>query len=275
MNWLDRLEKHAPWLDMPGLIRTVAFLMLIVYGLDMVHAMPIWTWVLSGDAIAAGQIWRAVTFLFVPTSSNPFFLMFELMMMVLTGDGLESAWGSFHLTVYYLTGAVAMVILSMIVPGMVISSGYLNLTLFLAFATVYPDFEILVFFILPVKIKYLAMFSGFWIIWTIVTAPFALKLIALLSVANYLLFFGPAAITAVRRGAGTYERRRKFEAATAKSPDEARHVCVTCSRTERSHPDLEFRYCTCRLCGNKAHAFCLEHLEAHKNEIQRADNESQ
>ncbi|MBF0501682.1 MAG: rhomboid family intramembrane serine protease [Candidatus Riflebacteria bacterium] len=267
MDWLDRLERFMPWLDMPGLIRTTAFLMLIVFGLDMVNAIPSQTWILWGEALEAGQIWRAVTFLFVPTSSNPFFLMFELMMLVLIGDGLESAWGSFRLTVYYLAGALAMVALALIIPSFPIGSSYLNLTLFLAFATIYPDFEILVFFVLPVKIKYLGMLSGFFILWTIVTAPFAMKLMALLSVANYLVFFAPAAVTAIRRGAVNYNRLQKFQTAT-KPRDVARHVCSLCGKTERTNPELEFRYCQCSECEKEGRAFCLEHLKAHKKELE-------
>jgi len=273
MDWLDALERRIPWIAMPGLIRHISVLMAVAFGLDMAQVVPLGTWLLQGHAVLDGQVWRAVTFLFVPTSQQPLFLLFELMILVMTGDGLESAWGSFRVTVYYLVGALGIVLASLVMPGMVFDATYLNLSLFFAFATLYPDFEILVFFILPVKVKWLAILSSLAIVWSVLFLPLGFKIAALLSVVNYLVFFGPAAVSAVRRGAVQRERQARMEAAYAPTTG-ARHTCTTCGRTEVSHPDLEFRYCTCRVCGPGGKAFCQDHLQPHKETGPRATERS-
>ena len=268
MNWLDGLERRFPRLAMPGLLRMVSLFMLLTFGLNFMRVTSMDTWLLNGDAIRNGQIWRIVTFLFVPLSRNPFFLIFELMILVMIGDGPESAWGAFKLTLYYLCGAVMTLIIAFLVPAGYFGSYYLNLTLFMAFATVFPDYEILLFFIIPIKVKYLAMFSGAFIVWDIIVQPLPIKIVALLSVGNYLLFFGPAAIHAIRHGRAAYERRRQFTEKA--SPREGpRHVCVICGRNEQENPDLQFRYCTCPECGETGVPYCLEHLGVHKGTLNK------
>lgn len=269
MTWLDRLESRFPRMAMPGLLRMVSLFMLLTFGLDFMSVTPMRTWLLNWDAIGLGQVWRAITFLFVPVSQNPFFLMFELMILVMIGDGLESAWGAFKLTAYYLCGAVMTLFIAFWVPYGVFGSYYLNLTLFLAFATVFPDYEILLFFVIPIKVKYLGMFSGALIIWDVVSKPVIIKMVALLSVGNYLLFFGPAAFLAIKHGRAAYERRRRFEQ-QADPGSAPRHVCVKCGRNEQTHPDLQFRYCTCPECGDEGVPFCLEHLGEHKGMVYKS-----
>lgn len=243
MNWLDRLERRFGRYAIPGLIRHIALGMIVVFGLQhlqLVHPLQL---ALHGDSILQGQVWRLVTFLFLPMADGVFFLLIQLMFMVMTGDGLEAAWGSFRLTVYYLVGAFATVAIALLMPGAILSNDYLNLSLFFAFATIYPDYEILLFFVLPVKVKWLALLSAAWVVWTLLTAPLFAKLIAALSVANYLLFFGAAAIGSLRQSAANRERREKMEEAYRRVATMARNTCTICGRTEVSHPEPQTRPC--------------------------------
>ncbi|MBF0408330.1 MAG: hypothetical protein HQM10_13350 [Candidatus Riflebacteria bacterium] len=262
MNWLDKLERKVPGLAIPGLMRMISMLMFLTFALDQMQIVPLHKWFLSGELVMAGEVWRLLSFIFIPPASNMIFLVFALMIIVMTGDGLELEWGSFRLTVYYLFGLLANIAIAFIFPDIFISNSFLNLSLFLAFATVYPDYEILLFFILPVKIKYLALISAVSIVYGILFGPMAMKAVAILSIANYLLFFGPLTITSIFRGAGNYQRRKKFEE-SFKSSSEARHICTSCGRSEKSDPELVFRYCVCKSCQPDGKAFCTEHLQDH------------
>lgn len=266
-SWLNALERKAPWLAIPGLIRGIAAFMLVTWFLDASQTFPLGAWLFDANAIWAGQIWRLVTFLAVPVSGNPFLLLFELMILVMTADGLEEAWGTWRLTVYYLVGVLGTIAVGFLLPGMPLGSYFLNLSLFFGFATIYPEFEILIFFVLPVKMKWLAMLSAAGVIWVILFWPLVFKIAAIVAFLNYLLFFGPAAITAVRRGASAYKRQREFSSNMGAVPGQARHTCVICNRTELSNPELEFRYCSCPACGD-GKAFCVEHLTQHKSATQ-------
>ena len=263
MNWLDRLERRFPKLALEGLIRYISFLMLTVFVLDQMHLLSYETLYLNSFLIKKGQVWRLFTFLFIPASQNFLFLIFELLILVMCADGLEAEWGTFKLTVYYLFGAVATILVSFFMPLNFFDSHALYLTFFLGFATIYPDYEILLFFILPVKIKWLAMLSGGWILYTIAVSPISIKIVVLTSVANYLVFFGPDFVNRMRGNFRAHQRRREFEA-QARPADGPRHVCSVCGRTEISNPELQFRYCTCPKCGENGVAFCMDHIKQHK-----------
>lgn len=264
MSWLDKLERKFPQLALEGLVRYISFLMLTVFFLNQSGMLPYYMLYLDADLIIQGQVWRLFTFLLIPASTNFFFLIFELMILVMCADGLESEWGTFKLTVYYLVGALANIIIAFIMPQAQLGSYFLYLTLFLGFATIYPDYEILLFFFIPVKVKYLAMLSGAWMLWVVIIYPLPFKIAALLAVGNYLLFFGPVFLKTMHGNYHAHNRRREFE--TNASPDDGpRHVCSICGKTELSHPDLQFRYCTCERCGENGVAFCMEHLKEHKS----------
>lgn len=221
---------------------------------------------LNSQAIMHGEIWRLFTFLLIPKSTNFLFLIFELSILVMCADGLEAEWGSFKLTIYYLFGAVANILFAFFIPEIQLGSYFIYLSLFLGFATIYPDYEILLFLILPIKVKYLAMFSGFWIFFNLAVSPLYMKIATLLSVANYLIFFGPDLLKTMKGNYHNHKRRSEFKS-KFQQPEGARHTCSICKKTEISHPELEFRYCTCEECGPEGKAFCKEHLKEHKQRI--------
>lgn len=263
MTWLDRLERRFGFIAVPGLLQYVAMLMFVIFFLNMSGLLSYQHTMMHSPSVMQGQVWRLITFLFIPLSSSPLFLFFELMILVMIGNALEAEWGEFRLTVYYLCGAFATIIAAFILPGSGYGSSFLNLSLFLAFATLFPDYEFLLFFILPVKVKYLAWLSAAMIFYQILLAgALSTKILALLSVGNYLLFFGPSLLQTMSRNRKNLRRRQVF-AAAARPAEQARHCCRTCSRTEISNPELQFRYCTCADCGANGVAFCMEHLTAH------------
>lgn len=263
MTWLDRLEqKYGHW-GLEGLIRYISMLMLVVFFLDRSGMLPYHMLYLHRDSILSGQVWRIFTFLLIPFSSNFLFLIFELSILVMCADGLEAKWGTFKLTAYYMAGAVANIIVVLILPEVQFGSYFIYMSLFLGFATIYPDYEILLFLILPIKIKYLAMVSGGLMIYNLAVAPLYVKIAIALTVGNYLLFFAPAAVSTIRHNRRQYARSTEFEKASTRS-EEYRHKCSVCGKTDVSDPETRFRYCTCPVCGENGVPFCDEHLKEHK-----------
>lgn len=264
MTWLNRLEKRYSKFALEGLIRHICILMAVVFFLNKTANLPYSMLTLSKEHIMAGEIWRLFTFLLIPYSSNVFLLLFELLILDMCGSGLEQNWGTFKLNIYYFTGAIANIIVALMLPQVQLGSYYIYLSLFLGFATVYPDYEILLFFILPVKVKYMAMLSGGLMLYNVIFAPIYIKIAIALTIGNYLLFFAPDAIASIGQKKRQYLRNEKF-IQSIKSKD-YNHKCHTCGKTDVDNDNTQFRYCTCEKCGDNGVAFCLEHLKEHKSQ---------
>ncbi|NLF98481.1 MAG: hypothetical protein GX569_17240 [Candidatus Riflebacteria bacterium] len=271
MTWLDRLEKRYGHWGLEGLIRHISLLMLVVFFLDRSGMLPYHMLYLHRDSILSGQVWRLFTFLLIPFSTNIFFLIFELSILVMCADGLETRWGTFKLTAYYAVGAISNILVALMLPEVQFGSYFIYMSLFLGFATIYPDYEILLFFILPVKIKYLAMISGGIMLYNFAVAAVYVKIAIALTVGNYLLFFAQDAISSIRHNRRQYARASEFEKASIRT-EEFRHKCSVCGITDASNPEAQFRYCTCPRCGEHGTAFCLEHLKEHKESVSSPPN---
>jgi membrane associated rhomboid family serine protease len=210
--------------------------------------------------IMHGQIWRLFTFIFIPPATSILWIFFILYFYYIVGTGLEHEWGSFRFNIYYFTGVIATAAAAL-VTGQGTSALYLNLSLFLAFAYVYPDYEILLFFFLPVKVKYLAWLNWAFIGLTVFTAPLAAKIAAVASVANYVLFFGRDIVSTVGDRSSSY-RRRAFFAARSLPKRATIHKCAVCGMTEKDDRTMDFRYCsTCE--GD--YEYCMKHLRSHEH----------
>ncbi|PKL42770.1 MAG: hypothetical protein CVV41_12120 [Candidatus Riflebacteria bacterium HGW-Riflebacteria-1] len=267
MIWLDKLErKYGNW-GLEGLIKYVSMLMLVVFFLNQSGMLPYHMLYLHRDAILSGQVWRLFTFLLIPASTNFLFLIFELSILVMCADGLEAKWGTFKLTAYYMTGAISNILVALIMPEVQLGSYFIYLSLFLGFATIYPDYEILLFLLLPVKMKYLALLSGASMIYSLVVGSLFIKIAILLSLGNYLLFFAQDVIAAVRQNRRQYMRAEEYEKSLGRT-EEYRHKCSVCGITDVSSPEAQFRYCTCPACGENGTPFCSEHLKEHKQSNQ-------
>ena len=252
MSFLDKLERRFGRYAIPHLGRCVAALNALVFFLDQV--VPGFRYVLDLDpaAIREGQVWRLVTYLFIPNSTNVLWVVFLLMFFVMVVDGLEHAWGSFRFNVYYLTGAIGVTIASVFF-GAGFANSTLNLSLLFAFAWFYPDTLIYVMFVLPVRIKWLAGFSGAGLVFEFVVGGMQERMAIVAAFANYLLYFMPGIIAEIRQRRKVEGRRRRY-AESSVSKDEPLHQCALCGRSDQSDPDLEFRV------ARDGNDYCLEHL---------------
>lgn len=208
--------------------------------------------------VRQGEWWRLITFAFIPPTFSPFWLFFILYFYHQIGTTLEHQWGSFRFNLYYLCG-IAGTALASFLTGAVGTPTYLNLSLFLAFARLYPDFELMLFFILPVKIKYLAWLNWFFIGYTILIQPYiSWKIAAVVALINYFIFFGKDLAKQNRQRQQVYYNRRRF--LEQKPIKRTMHRCEICGKTELDDPKLDFRYCA--LCHGD-HEYCMEHLKEH------------
>ena len=139
------------------------------------------------DLIFSGQVWRIISFIFLPPDSSMLFIVFALYFYYMIGTSLENAWSSFRFNVYYFTGIICTIIFGF-VTGYT-TNMYLNMSLFFAFAMLFPDYKVLLFFVLPVKIKYLAYIDAVFFIIELIIAPWAYKIALLVAIGNFLLFF--------------------------------------------------------------------------------------
>lgn len=219
--------------------------------------------VLDPAYVRAGQYWRLVSYLFVPPSFTPIWALFALYWLYTMGTALEAQWGAFKYQLYWFfgTGLTALGAFLLDVPT---SNTYLLMSLFLAFATLWPRYEIRLFFIISVQVRWLALLDALLIIMAIGSADGWGKLMPVLAVGNYLLFFGSSLIDLLRgrvREAARVGERRSF--AKESSIASAVRRCAICGITSLSDPDMDFRVCSCAKHDGKPTELCLQHARNH------------
>jgi len=225
----------------------------------------------SAPAILNGQIWRLVTFVLVPTTTRPLFLLISLYFYYFVGNTLERQWGSGKFTVYYASGMLFLIVFGMLVYflfGRVIMFGadMLDYGMFFAFATFFPELQVLLFYFIPIKVKWLALADLALFVYFIVMTQFPANLLPVVVLLHYLVFCGGWLFDRLRpshiqQRAKTVQFRQ--EAARIRREQEKKpynRKCDVCGRTDVSDPELEFRYCS-RCAGY--HCYCQDHINSH------------
>ena len=247
--------------SIPGLIRYVVLFNALVFVLHYLSPNFIFTLALDPKLVLQGELWRLITWIFIPGSFSPFWIL-ALFFLLFLGDGLEQAVGSSRTTLFYLSGMMLCTFVAfsfgLAGAGIVFAGAniYLNLSLLLALATICPDLEILVMYILPVKLSWIAIISTlFTVVGTLGQPPvFAATLGAVF--VNYLLFFHRELRTSLgllhlTRKSGAKSMFQRLDAVVESS---SLHHCEHCGRTELSNPDLDFRV------TRNGFEYCIEHL---------------
>lgn len=281
MNWLNKLERKFGRFAIPNLMYYIIILYGLGFALQLVNPMFYYQYLsLDVSAILSGHIWRVFTFIIQPPSTSVIFVVFALYLYYMIGKNLEYAWGAFRFNLYFFAGVLFHVIAAFIVYFMTglslpLDTWYLNLSLFFAFAALYPDVQFLLFFVIPVKVKWLALLDGAYFVYTIIQAFLpayggsvygfiyhANAIAAVVSLLNFIIFFLGS------RNMSHYspkQVKRKKEFQKKMRPvneyaNGARHRCAVCGRTELDDDSLEFRYCS-KCNGN--FEYCQEHLFTH------------
>ena len=210
MKWLYRLERKFGNYYIPRLM------LVIIAGQGMVYLASqlspaiqlLSRFSLIWEAVLHGEVWRLVTFVFIPQTTSPFGLIISLYFYYLIGNTLENTWGGFRFNVYYLCGMLGAIAAAAITGYG--TGTYINLSLFFAFAAMYPDFQVLLFFILPIKMKYLAYFSGALCVLNLLLGTWSDRAAIVFSLANFLLFFGGDFLRTVRQELRYSKARRAW-----------------------------------------------------------------
>lgn len=163
---------------------------------------------LNMGLVLRGQIWRLVTFVLLPPNTSLFWIIFSLYFYWMIGSALENHWGTARFNMFYFVGILGNILAAALTGGA--TNTYLNLSLFLAFAAVYPNFELMVFFFLPVKVKYLALLDVLLYAWNLIVGPWSERASIVFSLLNVILFFGGDLLSTIRRESGYWKTRANF-----------------------------------------------------------------
>ena len=267
---IDRFCSKHPKFGIPNLMLCLVIAQAAVFVLDLFsNGMATALLAFSRAGILRGQVWRLITFVIIPHEDNPFYLLLGCYFYYWIGQSLERAWGSAKFTLFYLCGVVLSVVSGMILGYANIY--YVNLSIFLVIATLYGDMQVLLFFVIPIKMKWMALLDAALIlvevvqyaragIWVGALAPLA-------SFVNYFIFTWPfwrAKLRIARRRSDPKvvsfrkaQQAARKEAQKQAAPGAYRHKCAVCGITDADDPNMEFRYCS--KCDGY-YCYCMNHI---------------
>jgi len=260
-SWID---KNLRWLAIPHLPIAIPVLQLLAYAVNLAQPGFVDTITLIPAKVLEGEVWRLILFICVPftTSPTPFSVLFffiELYLFWLMGTALEREWGTRRLTLYLVVGYILTLAAAFGAPQTEATNAYLLLSVFFAFAMLYPDFTLMLMFVWPVKIKWLALVIGGFIGFGFLVGPLSDKLVIAAGAANFLLFFGRDLFRKIRGSIKATARRQE----AARMAEEPVHTCTVGGETDITHPDKEFRYVKE---DGQVKCYCEDHLpEQYRN----------
>jgi len=258
MTWLARLERRFGRHALPNVTLYLVVGQALFYVIGLGRPTVVEKMLLVPARVLEGEVWRLATFLFIPPSDNPLFAFFALYLLYLMGTALEMHWGAFRYNVYLLIAVGLTVASAWLVPETPGTNLYISTSVFLAFAFLYPDFELLLFFILPVKVRWLAAVTWILLVLAFLDGDWARRFYIQASVANFFLFFGREILQRAKMRGRSHLRR----AVSRPDPDRALHRCAVCGITDRTHPTMDFRYCPACTGGR---GYCTEHIFDHEH----------
>ncbi len=275
MNWLNKLERKFGRYAIHNLTLYLIGGYIIGFGVYMFVPNLLNLLTLEPAYILHGQIWRIISWVLIPPSGNIFTTVIMMLFYYSLGTALERTWGAFRYNVYIFSGilftVIGAVLLYLIVGvdavgyGVFFSTYYINMSIFLAFAVSYPDMEVLLYFILPIKMKWMALVYAALTIYDLVRGNLFTRIAIIASLLNFIVFFLSS------RNVKPYMpkeqmRKRKFKQEQERPhmtyAGGARHRCAVCGRTELDDPNLEFRFCS-KCNGN--YEYCQDHLFTHEH----------
>ena len=282
MSWIDKLERKFGRRGIPNLTMYMVICYVLGYLLNALNPSLLSMLSLEPAMILRGQIWRLVTWVIYPPQ-NGNFLFFVIAIFFFyypIGNSLERTWGTFRYNLYIFSGLFFVVVGAFLtyfltgrvfLVGSVFTTYYVSTSVFLAYAACYPDMQLLLWFVIPIKMKWMGWLYGIMILYDIVSyvrmGAWVMTVPIIASFLNFILFFF-SGINLHRYNPKEVKRRREFKKAMAGSrvnPDTgsaAKHKCAICGRTELDDPNLEFRFCS-KCNGN--YEYCQDHLFTHEH----------
>lgn len=305
--WLDKLEPKLKWLAIPHLMRYIIFGSALVYVLYLFYPEVVFYLNFVPEAVLKGQVWRLITFIFIPNLGNPLLVLLSLYCYYWIGSALESVLGSFKFTFFYLVGIIAIIAVLWIFGysisnynTFIAQTSFLNQSMFLALAMLFPDRGILLMYFIPVKAKWAGLISLGFIVYEFIITDLSGRMLILASFLGLVLFFLPGLIRNLKDsrrrrgyqkaaesgyrgyrtgggspfGAGSQRGGSPFggssQGSAAPRTDRAEgkvqrvafHRCHTCGITDLDNPNMTFRYCSS---CNGNYEYCENHIHNHQH----------
>lgn len=226
---------------------------------------------LNMEQVIGGQVWRLFSWIFIPPSGLSIFTILTIFFYYWVGKSLENTLGDFAYNLFIFGGIIInelASVLAYLIPELFGKAGYcfspstyyLCLSVFLMFALHYPEMEIRISFILPVKIKWLAILDIAYLILLFLSGDWGTRIMVFASVLNLIIYYFMGEKGSHLRPSQV-KRRAKFKAQVKQHTSITRHRCAVCGRTERDG-DLTFRYCS-KCNGN--YEYCSDHIYTHEH----------
>lgn len=282
MNFMNKLERKFSKYAVSNLTLYLIFGYVVGYVLSMFSPQMLGYLTMNPYQILHGQIWRLVTWVLIPPSVQS--VIFYVIMMLFyyqLGMNLERTWGVFRYNVYIFGGIIYTVIGAVVTwliltavygnarmmgdyVGLQVSTYYICMSIFLAFSVCYPNMQVMLYFIIPIKMKWLAYVYAALMLLDLIRSPWPGRIVMIMSLLNFLIFF-LSTRDLYRYSPGQIHRRQVYRQAVNRPRNAGgitKHKCAVCGRTEQDDPTLEFRFCS-KCEGN--YEYCQEHLFTHQH----------
>ncbi|MDE6892800.1 MAG: hypothetical protein K2P30_05500 [Lachnospiraceae bacterium] len=273
-------------------IQNLSLVLIICYGVGYIFqwtypSMLSYLYLNPYEIVFHGQVWRLFTWLIVPPSSFDIFTLLMLYFYYSLGTTLERTWGTYRYNVYIFSGVLFTILGAFLLfaytavfknssataatlwvlwgdfggysLAALFSTFYVNMSIFLAFASTYPNMQVLMFFLIPVKIKILGIIYGALLVFQFFNGSIAHKIVIAASLMNFIVFF-IGSRGKIHMSPRQAKRRQEFRREVKKTVRSTRHKCAICGRTEETNPELQFRFCS-KCDGN--YEYCEEHIFTH------------
>lgn len=284
MDFMTKLERKFGKFSIPNLTIILIVGFILGYMIEIFSPAALELITMDPEKIMHGQVYRLITWVVIPPGSPSIFIIITLMFYFSIGRTLENAWGDFRYTMYILSGIVftdAGIMITYFVMKLLgqadllnlyyeyglygASTYYLCMSMFLAYAFMFPDLQVLLYFIIPIKVRWLGYLDIAYLILTILQyglmGYYTGMVTVIMSVLNFILFYfamkGKSRISPAQR-----KRKRRYHQQVRQTQILTRHKCAICGQTEEDDPNLEFRYCS-RCKGN--YEYCQNHLFTHEH----------
>ena len=272
---VDRFCARHPRFGIPNLMLYISIGTILVYVLLQFSdytAISFLTFDLAH--VLHGEVWRIITYIFVPMYGSPFSLLIALYFYYWIGSTLERQWGTAKFNLYYFSG-VLLTVLGVTIVSLatgnhflgIAGTHYVNLSMFLAFAALYPETQVLLFFLIPVKMKWLAWIDigvfALGIVQAIANGDIVGIVVPLVALLNFAAFIWPEVRYFAQRKQYQHSRQTVQFKKAVKQQQQVRgyhHKCCVCGKTDTDHPDMQFRYCS--KCAGY-HCYCQDHIFSH------------
>lgn len=288
-TWLSKMERRFGKYAITNLSLYLIICYAFGYLIQMINPMFTAYLALNPYLVLRGQIWRLVTWLVIPPSSGSlFFVVLMLYCFYSIGSTLERTWGTFRYNVYLFSGMLFTIIGSFIILGFIyavdaanistygaayfsmsgvgqlfyqISTFYIYMSILLAYSATFPEMQLMLMMIIPIRAKWIGIVYGAWMLYLVVMGNFVSRIVIIASLLNFLIFF----LTGRNRmhmNPKQIKRRHDFNKEVKKASPVTRHKCAICGRTEKDGVDLQFRFCS-KCEGN--YEYCQDHLFTHEH----------